>query len=116
MFLHLRLCLISQVGNAVEQAFWVAMGVVLYQHTTTWYLVQWIKNSGLYFWFCRQVVYAACVHPRCVGGLHVPLVTFVLTIMVSDGAVSLLVMMEEPSLELVPPLEVAQGVNTWRVV
>ena len=37
-------------------------------------------------------------------------------IVVSDGAVSLLDIMEEPTLELMPPLEVAQVENTWVVV
>ena len=61
-------------------------------------------------------MYVIPIHPRFVGGLQVPLSAFVLTIMVRDGAVSLLEMMEDPPLELVPPLEVTQGVNTWAVV
>ena len=39
-----------------------------------------------------------------------------LPIVVRDGSVSLLMMMEEPPLELVPHLEVVQEVNTWVVV
>ena len=41
-----------------------------------------------------------------------PLAVFVMPIVVSDEEVSLLAMMEDPPLELVTPLEVAQGVNT----
>ena len=62
------------------------------------------------------MVYAVLVHPHCVGGLQVLLVALVLPIVVIDGAVSLLEIIEEPPLELVPPLEVAHGVNTWAVV
>ena len=61
-------------------------------------------------------MYVIPIHPRFVGELQVPLSAFVLTIMVSDGAVSLLYMMEEQPLELVPPLELAHGLNTWVVV
>ena len=61
-------------------------------------------------------MYVAPLHPQCVCVLQVPLAAFVLPIVVSGGAVSLLDMMQEPPLELVPPLEVAQGVSTWAVV
>ena len=55
-------------------------------------------------------------HPWCVCVLQVPSSAFVLPIMVSDGSVLLLEMMEDLALELVPPLEVAQIVNTLAVV
>ena len=61
-------------------------------------------------------MYAVPVHPRCVSGLQVLLAAFVLPIVVRDGDMSLLKMTEETPFDLVPPLEVAQGLNTWAVV
>ena len=62
------------------------------------------------------MVYVAPVHPWCVCVLQVLLAEFMMPIGVLDWAVSLLEMIEEPPFELVPPLEVAQVVNTWVVV
>ena len=45
-----------------------------------------------------------------------PLAAFMLPIVVSNGAVSLLEMIEETPLELVPLLEVVQVVNTLAVL
>ena len=61
-------------------------------------------------------MYVAPVHPWCGCVLQVPSSVFVLPILVSDGVVSLLEMIEDTPLELVSPLEVAQGVNTLAVV
>ena len=49
-------------------------------------------------------MYDVPIYPCCVGGLQVALAAFVLPIVVSYGAVSLLEIIEEPPLELVPPL------------
>ena len=62
-------------------------------NTTIWSLARWSENSGFYFLCCRRVVYAVPVHSCCIGGLQVSLAAFVLPILVSDGAVSLLEMM-----------------------
>ena len=45
-------------------------------------------------------MYVDFVHTRCVCVLQVPSMAFMLSIVVSNGALSLLNMMEEPTLEI----------------